>query len=118
MAAVFPLVFILCMCVCIYVCMCVYTHKIHTRVYPKVSGLSLTKYTLIFGIARWEVTERVMTAKLTRLTHKVAIQMHLVTAIPSVLSPGGQSGNFWIHPRVCVCVRARAHIRIAIAQSV
>jgi len=41
-----------------------------------------------------------MAAKLTRLTHKIAIQLHLVTAVPfAVLAPGGQSGNFWIHPR-------------------
>jgi hypothetical protein len=42
-----------------------------------------------------------MAAKLTRLTHKIAIQMHLAhRAVPfAVLSPGGQSGNFWIHPR-------------------
>jgi len=38
-----------------------------------------------------------MTAKLTTLTYKIAIQLHLVTAIPfAVLAPGGQSGNFWI----------------------
>jgi len=37
----------------------------------------------------------VMAAKLARLTHKIAIQLHLV----AVLAPGGQSGNFWIHPR-------------------
>jgi len=42
-----------------------------------------------------------MEAKLTRLTHKIAIQLNLVTALPfAVLSPGGQSGNFWIHPRI------------------
>jgi hypothetical protein len=42
----------------------------------------------------------VMEAKLTRLTHKIAIQLNLVTALPfAVLSPDGQSGNFWIHPR-------------------
>jgi hypothetical protein len=32
-----------------------------------------------------------MAAKLTRLTHKIATQLQL--------APGGQSGNFWIHPR-------------------
>jgi len=44
-----------------------------------------------------------MAAKLTRLTHKIAIQLHLVAAVPfTVLAPGGQSGNFWIHPRIVV----------------
>jgi len=44
-----------------------------------------------------------MAAKFTRLTHKVAIQLHLYMqgAVPfAVLAPGGQSGNFWIHPRM------------------
>jgi hypothetical protein len=40
-------------------------------------------------------------AKLTRLTHKIAIQLHLVVAVPfALLAPGGQSGNFWVHPRI------------------
>jgi len=36
-----------------------------------------------------------MVAKLIRLTHKIAIQLHLVAD----LAPGGQSGNFWVQPR-------------------
>jgi hypothetical protein len=39
---------------------------------------SITKYKLTFGIARSEATQRVMAAKLTRLTHKIAIKLHLV----------------------------------------
>jgi len=40
-----------------------------------------------------------MVAKLIRPTHKTVIQLHLVRAVPfAVLAPGGQSGNFWIHP--------------------
>jgi len=35
-----------------------------------------------------------MEAKLARLTHKIAIQPF------AVLAPGGQSGHFWIHPRI------------------
>jgi len=41
----------------------------------------------------------VMAAKLTILIHKIAIQLHIVAVSFSVLAPGGQSGNFWIHPR-------------------
>jgi len=43
-----------------------------------------------------------MAAKLARLPHKIAIQLHLVVEICTiaVLAPGGQSGNFWIHPRI------------------
>jgi hypothetical protein len=40
---------------------------------------STTKYTLTTINTRWEATQRVMAAKLTRLTHKIAIQLHLVT---------------------------------------
>jgi len=40
-----------------------------------------------------------MAAKLTRLTHQIAIQLHLVAKSCTVcLAPGGQSGNLWIHP--------------------
>jgi hypothetical protein len=49
---------------------------------------------------RREATQRVMEAELTTLTHKIAIQLHLVSAVPfAVLAPGGQSGNFWTYPR-------------------
>jgi hypothetical protein len=39
---------------------------------------SITKYTLTAINTRWEATQRVMAAKLTRLTHKIAVQLHLV----------------------------------------
>jgi hypothetical protein len=39
---------------------------------------SITKYMLTFGITHWGATQRVMAAKLTRLTHEIAIQLHLV----------------------------------------
>jgi len=40
--------------------------------------------------------------KITRLTHKIAIELHLVAeSLPfAVLAPGGQSGNFWIHHHI------------------
>jgi hypothetical protein len=38
----------------------------------------ITKYTLTTINTRWEATQRVMVAKLTGLTHKIAIQLHLV----------------------------------------
>jgi len=44
-----------------------------------------------------------MVAKLTGLSHKTAIQLHLgaESCVPfAVLAPGGQSGNFWIHPHI------------------
>jgi len=44
-----------------------------------------------------------MAVKLSRLTHKIAIQLHLVAEgyTFAVLAPDGQSGNFWIHPHKC-----------------
>jgi hypothetical protein len=52
----------------------------HTTVYPKVSGLSHNeiKTTTTTTNTRWEAIKRVMAAKLTRLTHKLVIQLHLV----------------------------------------
>jgi len=49
----------------------------------------------------WEAAQRVIAAKLTRLTHKIELQLYLAAeSLPfAVLAPGGQSGNFWIHPR-------------------
>jgi hypothetical protein len=35
---------------------------------------------------RWEATQRVMAAKLTRLTHKIAIQLHLVAESCTICS--------------------------------
>jgi hypothetical protein len=40
-----------------------------------------------------------MAEKLARLTHKIAIQLHLV----AVLAPGGQSGKFWVHRTFTLC---------------
>jgi hypothetical protein len=39
---------------------------------------SITKYMLTTTNPRWEATQRFMAAKLTRLTHKIAIHLHLV----------------------------------------
>jgi len=51
---------------------------ITTKVYPKDSGLSHNEMTTTTTTnIRWEATQRVMAAKLTRLTHKIAIQLHL-----------------------------------------
>jgi hypothetical protein len=48
-----------------------------------------------------------MTAKLTRLTHKIAIQLHLVAESCTILATGGQSGNFWILPRITNYIQQR-----------
>jgi hypothetical protein len=62
---------------------------------------SIRKYMLTIINTRWEATQRVMAAKLTRLAHKIAIQLHIAAEsyTIAVLAPGDQSGNFWIHPR-------------------
>jgi hypothetical protein len=60
---------------------------------------SITKSTTAIN-TRWEATQRAMAAKLTRMAHKIAIKLRLVaeSCTIAVLAPGGQSGNFWIHP--------------------
>jgi len=56
----------------------------------------------------------VMAAKLTRLTHKTAIQLHPVAgAVPlAVLTPSCQSGNFWLTlvclSSLCICIHPPA----------
>jgi hypothetical protein len=47
---------------------------------------SIKKYTLTTTNTRWEETQSVMAAKLTRLTHKIAIQMHLVAESCTICS--------------------------------
>jgi len=45
---------------------------------PKNFWTESIKYMLTFGISRWDATQRAMAAKLTRLTHKIEIQLYLV----------------------------------------
>jgi hypothetical protein len=47
---------------------------------------SIMKYTLTTINSRWEATQRVMAAKLTRLTHRIAIQLHLVAESCTICS--------------------------------
>jgi predicted short-subunit dehydrogenase-like oxidoreductase (DUF2520 family) len=47
---------------------------------------SLKKYTRTTINTRWEATRRVMAAKLTRMTHKIAIQLHLVAESCTICS--------------------------------
>jgi hypothetical protein len=52
--------------------------SVHEVVSKHFRTESITKYTLTAINTRWEATQRVMEAQLTRLTHKIAIQLHLV----------------------------------------
>jgi hypothetical protein len=47
---------------------------------------SITKYMLTTTNTRWEATQRVMAAKLTTLTHKIAIKLHLVAESSTICS--------------------------------
>jgi hypothetical protein len=47
---------------------------------------SIAKYMPTFGITRTVATQSVMAAKLTRLTHKIAIQLHLVAESSTICS--------------------------------
>jgi hypothetical protein len=66
------------------------TLRILRDLYERVSKSSrtesITKYTLTTINTRWEATQRVMAAKLTRMTHKIAIQLHLVAEICTICS--------------------------------
>jgi hypothetical protein len=56
----------------------IHTHT-HTRgCIQKFPDWVITKYTLTTINTRWEATQRVMATKVTRLTHKIGIQLHLV----------------------------------------
>jgi hypothetical protein len=61
--------------------------------------------------------KRFTAAKLTRLTHKIAIQLHLFaeSCIFAVLAPGGQSGNFWIHRMYLLPVVVRFAVEFGVA---
>jgi hypothetical protein len=61
----------------------IYTYT-HEDVYKSCSTESITKYTTIN--TRWEATQRVMAAKLTGLTHKIAVQLHLVAESSTICS--------------------------------
>jgi hypothetical protein len=54
-----------------------YSKEIRERI-QKFPDWVINKYKLITINTHWEATQRVMAAKLTRLTHKIAIQLHLV----------------------------------------
>jgi hypothetical protein len=47
---------------------------------------SITKYTLTTINTRWEATQRVMAVKLTRLTHKIVIQLQLMAESCTICS--------------------------------
>jgi hypothetical protein len=47
---------------------------------------SITKYAVTTMNTRWGATQRVMAAKLTRLIHKIAIQLHLVADSCTIFS--------------------------------
>ena len=59
-------------------------------------GLHLAHATLN---THWEATERVMAAKLIRLTQKIKMLLNTVaeTTPLALLSPNGKFENFWIH---------------------
>jgi hypothetical protein len=60
--------------------------KGYRRVYPKVSGLSHNEIYAYSNKRCWDATQRVMAAKLTRLNHKIAIQLQLVAECCTICS--------------------------------
>jgi hypothetical protein len=65
------------------------THA-HEGVTKSFRTESITRYTLTTINTRWEAIRRVMAAKLTRLTHKIATQMHLVAGSYTICSSGSR----------------------------
>jgi hypothetical protein len=61
-----------------------------------------TEYMPTTTNTRCEATQRVMAAKLTRLTHKIAIQLHLVAESCIICSSCSRLAvrKIWIHPRI------------------
>jgi hypothetical protein len=54
-------------------------HTIYEDVSKSFRTESIKKYTLTTTNTRSEATQRVMAAKLTKLTHKISMQLHLVS---------------------------------------
>jgi hypothetical protein len=52
-----------------------YIHEVVSKTFRTES---ITKYTLTTINTRWEATQRVMAANLTRLTHRIVIQLYLL----------------------------------------
>jgi hypothetical protein len=68
-------------------CTAIEWRKRNAKMYPKVSGLSAKRNKQQQQIdTRWEATQRVMAAKLTRLTHKIAIQLHILAESCTICS--------------------------------
>jgi hypothetical protein len=60
--------------------------QLYEGVFKSFRTESITKYRLTTINTHWEATQRVMVAKLTRLTHKIAIQLHLVVESCNICS--------------------------------
>jgi hypothetical protein len=69
----------------IFVCMRV-CRDVYEGVSKHFRTESITKYTLTTINTCWEATQRVMAAKFTILTHKIAIQLHLVAESCTICS--------------------------------
>jgi hypothetical protein len=62
------------------------SEKVYEGVSKSFRTESITKYTLTIINTRSEATQRIMAAKLNILTHKIAIQLHLVAESCTVCS--------------------------------
>jgi hypothetical protein len=69
-----------CLSTSVYCCKRIFRYRLS----PEAFGYSFVYATTIN--TRWEATQRVTVAKLTRLSHKVAIQLHLVAESCTICS--------------------------------
>jgi hypothetical protein len=61
-------------------------HEVYDGVTKSFRTESFPKYTFTTINTRWEAARRVMAPKLTRLTHKIVIQLHLVSESCNICS--------------------------------
>jgi hypothetical protein len=90
-----------------------YTHT-HEGVAKSFRTESVRKYTLNFGITRCCPLQRVMAVKLTRLTHKMMTQLHLVAENCTIRSSRSKRPDRKLldtHSRTRTRTRARVCVR-------
>jgi hypothetical protein len=63
-----------------------YIRNLFPKIHFNIRRWVITKYTLTKINTRWEATQSVMAAKLTRLTHKIAIKLRLVAESCTICS--------------------------------
>jgi hypothetical protein len=86
---------------CLYAWCTSNSHSFLVHSSPLYEGVSKSFRTELItkqNNTRWEATQRVMPAKLTKQPYNCTYWKRAVST--AVLTPGGQSRNFWLHPHM------------------